>query len=210
MANAQDKIEGPWLWMIAPCEAGKGGAASTDVDSLKEASGGKVTEDEVAKLGPPQSILVGDLKWVEGKIAPTGGDNVQDMINANKQSWGGGWANLPDGIEDHSSYGFIVVNSPNAQNDVTMKVGSDDSIKVWLNGEVVHKNAVDRGASDYLDEFKVNLKSGKNMLLVKVSERGGGWSMFAGIDASALTYEIVAVEPAGKLASSWGIIKASF
>ena len=37
VANAQDKITGPWLWMIAPTAANEGGANSTDVDSLAEA-----------------------------------------------------------------------------------------------------------------------------------------------------------------------------
>ena len=63
-----------------------------------------------------------------------------------------------------------------------MRVGSDDAIKVWLNGEVVHNNPVNRGASDFQDVFQVDLVVGDNLLMVKVSERGGGWSMFVGID----------------------------
>ena len=41
-----------------------------------------------------------------------------------------------------------------------MKVGSDDSVKVWLNGAEVHKNAVNRGAGDFQDTFQVDLKQG--------------------------------------------------
>ena len=48
-AGAQDTITGPWLWMIAPTAPGQGGAASTDVDSLKAASQGAVTETWIAK-----------------------------------------------------------------------------------------------------------------------------------------------------------------
>ena len=66
---------------------------------------------------------------------------------------------------------------------MTTRVGSDDSIKVWLNGEVVHNNPINRGANDFQDIFKVNLVAGDNLLLVKVSERESGWSMFVGIDA---------------------------
>ena len=64
-----------------------------------------------------------------------------------------------------------------------MLAGSDDAIKIWLNGEVVHNNSVVRGASDFQDKFKVNLKKGDNLLMVKVSEQFGSWSMFVGIDA---------------------------
>lgn len=62
-----------------------------------------------------------------------------------------------------------------------MHVGSDDGVKVWLNGEVVHYNAVTRGAGDYKDAFPVTLKKGTNVLLVAVDNRGhGGFSGFFG------------------------------
>ena len=86
-------------------------------------------------------------------------------------------------VDDHSSYALITLESTTAQSDVTMRVGSDDSIKVWLNGEVVHNNPINRGANDFQDTFKVNLVAGDNLLLVKVSDRESGWSMFVGIDA---------------------------
>ena len=62
-----------------------------------------------------------------------------------------------------------------------MLVGSDDGVKVWLNGEVVHYNPVTRGAGDYQDAFPVTLKQGTNVLLVAVDNRGhGGFSGFFG------------------------------
>jgi hypothetical protein len=197
IADAQDKITGPWLWMIAPTDAGRGGAASTDVDSLAAASGNRVTEDMVATRGAKAGEKVGSLAWTWGELAATGGNNVNDTIT--KIGLGAG------DVNDHSSYAFLVLESPTDQNGVAMRVGSDDSIKVWLNGQVVHKNAVDRGASDFLDTFNVNLKRGENLLLVKVGERGGGWSMFAGINAN---FTPVAVEPAGKLTTTWANVKA--
>ena len=62
-----------------------------------------------------------------------------------------------------------------------MLVGSDDGVKVWLNGEVVHYNPTTRGAGDYQDAFPVTLKQGTNVLLVAVDNRGhGGFSGFFG------------------------------
>ena len=174
-ADAQDKITGPWLWMIAATAANEGGANSTDVDSLAEASGGDVTEDDVAANGASEGDAVGDLVWTLGEITDTGGNNVNDLVNE---------IGLGEGdVNDHSSYALITLESASDQSGVDMKVGSDDSVKVWLNGEVVHTNAVNRGAGDFQDTFQVDLKTGNNLLLVKVSERGGGWSMFAGVDA---------------------------
>ena len=175
VADAQDKITGPWLWMIAPTEANQGGANSTDEDSLAEASGGDVTEASVAANGANEGDKVGDLEWTLGEISETGGNNVNDLVNE---------IGLGSGdVNDHSSYALITLESDSDQAGVEMKVGSDDSIKVWLNGEVVHTNAINRGAGDFQDTFEVDLVTGDNTLLVKVSERGGGWSMFVGIDA---------------------------
>ena len=174
-----NKITGPWLWMIAPTQPGHGGARSNDVDALSEASQGRITEADVAANGAREGDAVGNYVWTLGKIAETGGNNVNDLLN--KIGLGRG------DVDDHSSYALITLESATAQSNVTMRAGSDDSIKVWLNGEVVHNNPINRGAQDYQDKFNVDLKQGDNLLLVKVSERDGGWSMFVGIDADVDT-----------------------
>jgi len=63
-----------------------------------------------------------------------------------------------------------------------MLVGSDDAVKVWLNGVLVHNNPISRGSSDYQDRFLVTLKEGKNVLLIAVYEGRGGWSGFFGFE----------------------------
>lgn len=170
-----EKITGPWLWMIAPTEVGQGGANSINVDSLSIASGGSVTEADVATNGAKEGDSVGNLVWTLGEILPTGVNNVHHFLN----NIGLGRRN----VDDHSSYALITLESATAESNVTMRAGSNDAIKIWLNGEVVHNNPIDRESDDFQDEFKVNLKKGDNLLLVKVSERAGDWSMFVGIDA---------------------------
>ena len=170
-----NKITGPWLWMIAPTEIGQGGADSTDVDSLADASGGEVTEVDVAVNGAKEGDTVGEYTWTLGEISPAGGDNINALINKIDMAQGD--------VDHHSAYALITLESDTAQSDVTMRAGSDDSIKIWLNGEVVHNNPTNRGARDFQDKFKVDLKKGDNLLLVKVSDYQAGWSMFVGIDA---------------------------
>ena len=170
-----EKITGPWLWMIAPTQAGQGGANSINVDSLADASDGSVTEADVAANGAREGDAVGNYVWTLGEIASTGGNNVHNLLN--KIGLG------RRDVDDHSSYALITLESATPQSNVTMRVGSNDAIKIWFNGEVVHNNPIDRGAQDYQDQFKVDLKQGDNLLLVKVSEREGDWSMFVGIDA---------------------------
>jgi hypothetical protein len=210
IASAQDKIEGPWMWMIVESPPGGGGAAVTNDDGIKEATGGKLTEKDVAKNGVTPDIMKvkfkNDYKWTGGEIAPIGGNNINDMLLKIKLGPGGD-------INDHCSYAVINVVSTKEQRGVTARVGSDDSIKVWLNGEEVHVNPVNRGAADFQDTFKVNVKKGDNVLMVKVCERGGGWSMFVGVDADIdfnLKFPGFAVEPVDKLATQWAEIKASF
>ena len=222
--SAQEKITGPWLIVIAPCEVGQGGEASNELDQIaaaaelglpfvKGAVKDGVTEAAVAKNGASAGDPVGDLMWVEAEIPAEGGDNIQDLINANKADWGGGWADLPDDINDYSFYGLINIESATDQPGVTMRTGTDDSVRVWLNGEVVFTNSVDRGASDYIDEFQVDLKAGDNRLLVKSCEKGGGWSLFVGIEAdytaAGKTYEDAPIppepepEPGDKIEGPW-------
>ncbi len=57
--------------------------------------------------------------------------------------------------------------------------GSDDGIKVWLNGTVVHANNIDRGWVADQDAAGVKLAAGTNEFLVKVTQGGGGWTASA-------------------------------
>ncbi|MEE2911203.1 MAG: hypothetical protein VX830_12450 [Candidatus Poribacteria bacterium] len=206
LIEAQDKIEGPWYWLIVDTSKKGGGAAVTKDDWIKEVTGGKLTEDKLAKQGITKEILKiknkNKLKWTSGKIAPAGGNNVNDTINKIKLGNGD--------INNHASYAIINCVSKVAKKGASARVGSDDGVKVWFNGKDVHTNAVDRGAGDFQDNFEVDIKKGDNVLMVKVTEKGGGWSMFVGIDAK-LTYNLkfagLAVEPESKLTTSWGSVK---
>ena len=167
-ADAQEQILGPWLWMIVKVDAG--GAAATDDDSLADASNNEVTEEMVAKNGANEGDQVGDYKWTLAEL-PANGD-INAVVNS---------AGMAEGALDHvTSYALYTYNSDKAQ-DVSMKTGSDDSIKVWINGEEVFKNAVNRGRSMWQDEFAISLKQGDNLIMVKISEAGGGWGMHVGI-----------------------------
>jgi hypothetical protein len=60
-------------------------------------------------------------------------------------------------------------------------LGSDDGVKAWLNGTVVHSNNVDRGDIPDQDVALIQLTKGRNDLLLKISQGGGGWSAHARI-----------------------------
>jgi len=54
-------------------------------------------------------------------------------------------------------------------------IGSDDSVKVYLNGKRVHEHVVGRGIRADDDVVPVDLVAGDNALLVKVENARGGW-----------------------------------
>ncbi len=187
-AAMQAKITGPWFWMIALTGHARGGYASIDTDSLAIASNGTATKIEVATNGVAAGDMIGDLTWTLGTIAGSSveihSDNINDVINRIGFAEGN--------LDEYSSYALINLVSDTDRPNLTMRVGSDDTIKVWLNGEVVHKHTEGRGSNDFQDEFKVDLKVGSNLLLVKVHDHWLQWAMFVGIEDP--TIEVVIPE----------------
>ncbi len=178
------KIVGPWLWMIVPTrDTESADAARRNIDYLAQVSGGVVTELGIATHGAIEGDPVGDKVWTLSKISPTDGNNINTLANATGLGAGD--------INRHVAYGSILLHAPREQ-QTKMLVGSDDAVKVRINGQMVHKNAVNRGSSGYQDEFDVTLKEGTNVLLVAVYEGVGSWSGFFGFapdaDYTVLSY----------------------
>jgi mono/diheme cytochrome c family protein len=58
--------------------------------------------------------------------------------------------------------------------DLTLRLNSDDAIKVWLNGKIVHANKVLRSVTEAADVVKIRLVKGSNQLMIKVVNATGG------------------------------------
>ena len=154
------KITGPWLWTIVP-----GTELNDTTDFLSAATDGAATEIKVSTNGATENKPVGKSKWVFHSLST-------DYNNINKMTEALGWGQREE-TYDHIVYGSVVLDSP-AEQETTMFIGCDDSVKVWLNGELVYKAYTARGAWDYQDFFPVTLKQGKNALLVALDNRGHG------------------------------------
>ena len=180
------KIEGPWLWLMAPTgKIGGAEAATSGIDWLAEMSGGALTEQEIATNGAAAGDKVGNKVWTIGKLSATGDNNINELMNTIGLGTGH--------IEYHVAYGYITLDAPDDQN-TRMHVGSDDAVKVWLNGTLVHSNPVDRGATNYQEDFAVTLKQGTNILLVAVYDLWGSWSGFFGFEDDAVYTVSIVVE----------------
>ncbi len=56
-----------------------------------------------------------------------------------------------------------------------LKIGSNDGVVCWVNGEKVHEKYVGRALTIDEDIIKVNFKKGKNQILLKVLNDGNNW-----------------------------------
>lgn len=77
---------------------------------------------------------------------------------------------------DRVAYLRTRIGSPKEQK-AQLELGSDDGVKVWLNGELVHANNATRPAEPGQDKVDVTLKEGWNPLLVKLTQGGGQWAL---------------------------------
>ncbi|MHC4655295.1 MAG: hypothetical protein ACYS91_09790 [Planctomycetota bacterium] len=72
------------------------------------------------------------------------------------------------------AYAWAQINMAEETQGV-LGIGSDDSVKVWLNGKLVHKNLVTRGVIPDNDRVPVTFKKGNNQLVLKILNTGGPW-----------------------------------
>lgn len=105
----------------------------------------------------------GQAEWRPVAVSPGGKPGLVEM----DKIFGG---------NDRTAYLKTQLASDKDQ-DAVLEFGSDDGIKVWLNGQVVHANNATRPCSPGQDKVNVKLKPGPNTLLVKVTQSGGEWSV---------------------------------
>jgi len=117
-------------------------------------------EDEV-KLDQEYDLQGTRMKWQR-----VTGEGVIDLMTP----FGG----IPQ-TDYKAAYAYAEVFVDQAQ-PVIVKMGSDDTIACWLNGKQIHANLVDRGTTVDQDVVRAEVQAGRNTILVKVLNNGGGWN----------------------------------
>jgi putative heme-binding domain-containing protein len=94
------------------------------------------------------------------------------------------------------AYAVTLIDAAQAV-ETRLLCGSDDGLKIWLNGKLVHANSITRAAGRRQDVAQVRFQPGLNRLLVKVNQGTGGWGFIAEVEDTwgALT-EVTAGEVA--------------
>jgi hypothetical protein len=92
------------------------------------------------------------------------------------------------------AYAFTYLHSPENQT-LPLLLGSDDGVKVFLNGEEIHRMLTIRGAEPDQDNVPLHLKKGWNRLLLKIENNFGGYNFYARIPDPAGTLKFNAARP---------------
>jgi hypothetical protein len=152
-------------------------AAAQEVQKKIWKTTGFVTLWQVA--GPYEQQGKGYSELFDILFAPETGDAAsvhwQDLaVSANPaEPWKMDLLQALGGLQ-RVAYARTWVNSPKEQK-VRLEMGSDDGIKVWLNGQLVHANNVARPLQPGSDKVDVTLNKGWNSLLLKVTQFNQGW-----------------------------------
>ena len=84
------------------------------------------------------------------------------------------------GGEQRVAYVRAYVHSDTAQ-PARLNLGSDDGVKVWLNGTEVYANNTARPLKPESDKAAIALKQGWNILMLKITQNNMGWEFCARI-----------------------------
>ena len=153
-----------WLVLKSiPVSAERSGEPAEEVqkkafagDSLKDQGGEAKARP---RAGLKQTIGERELQWESVKSR----SDVIDLKAGNSSS-------------DYAiAYAWAEIEVPEKTKGV-FGLGSDDAVKVWLNGKLVHENWSARACAPDEDIVPVDFAAGKNQLLLKVQNIRGDWS----------------------------------
>ena len=133
--------------------------AETDFAKRKDGSVDLKSSYAAKAMAAGGSSKTETLKWKSVEASKKGFVNLATVCGA--QDW-------------CVAYAYTEVDEVHAR-EVVLSCGSDDGIKIWLNGEVVHSNEAGRGFSPRQDSVVVQLKAGTNRIIAKVDNYTAGW-----------------------------------
>ena len=113
------------------------------------------------KAFPPEEGVDLAATYLEGQVAW-----------AARPEWTDGTVHNTLTGDNSANYLYRVVESAEEE-QLSLSLGSDDSIKVWLNGTEVLAKHIGRGAAAGQESVAVSLQKGRNELLIKIVNAGG-------------------------------------
>lgn len=87
-------------------------------------------------------------------------------------------------------YRVIHIDQPRV---IPLSLGSDDAIKVWLNGKPILANKIARGVQPNQERVTLDLQAGENQLLIKIINGGGVGGFYFNLLSAGVPPEILAI-----------------
>lgn len=208
--NSFEEINGPSILSVVA------------VDNLGNTSGGQPVQVEVINplpfteagtikdwlaVGPffsldPSATLENDYLGGENTIKPSENSTASADTTWTALSTTADAVDIsaffPAEATESVAYANVYINSP-VSHTAQLRLGSDDAVKAWVNGEAVLENNVVRSFSLDEDTAAISLNQGWNQLLVKVADTatettGRAFSAkiadFSGGEIAGLTYQL--------------------
>ena len=201
-------------------EVNGGFAASAPKDLIDEGTKGKLTQESLSTIDGLKLTQTVDVEWGKANGGPRGWEVFEiDPADSHHMNRDGPADNI-------DTYGIIVIKAPQAMKAV-MSPAHDDHAQIWINGEKWYNNSRWTGAPLQVDfNVEIELQKGGNILVYRCGESGGDAYMNLHFDNK--THDTVdiypdkakdqksffdeargalAVDPVGKLATTWADIK---
>jgi CubicO group peptidase (beta-lactamase class C family) len=98
-----------------------------------------------------------------------------------------------------SAFAVAEINSDRAM-PALLAVGSDDGIKVYHNGKLLHSNWINRQLNPDDDILPVDLVKGSNQILIEVQDAAGDWGFMARfLDKAGVTDRLIRAASSGDI-----------
>jgi pimeloyl-ACP methyl ester carboxylesterase len=162
--NLEETMRNPWKpdrtvflqdWLILG-SIPISGVGDIDKDFLAEYGG-----EANVQPAQGQAVTIGgsEMKWAPVK--------AKDIVDLRKLFQGGR-------TEDAVAYAYTTLNLKKA-GMIYLSLGSDDGVKVWLNGRQVHRVLLQRALTLDEDGLVADANAGENHLLLKIQQSKGDW-----------------------------------
>jgi CubicO group peptidase (beta-lactamase class C family) len=169
-----------WL-LLGPIPVGKDPSASADEQEQKKAFG----IDPFSTEQFHDTLRIGESQY-EWTAFTSPGDTV-DLTRTFGQK------------TDAAAYAWACIDMVGESRTI-LGIGSDDAVKVWLNGKLVHENWVQRGCTPDSDLVPVTFRKGRNHLVLKIQNGAGDWAFSCrALGQTALIEKLVSSVQSGQL-----------
>jgi len=145
----------------------------------------KAMEVNSSKVSHAAQISAFNSNWFDAagadSVRPKEGDRQKidehTTLTWEKVSSKDGYVDMQTGIPKDYTVGYAWTEfTVPAATEALLGLGSDDGVKVWLNGQLIHDKWIRRISRVDDDALKLHLKKGPNRILIKIQNVTGDWS----------------------------------